>query len=228
MQRLALTRRVATRRRIVAAAMEVFAEHGFIGATTRNICKRAQANSAAVNYHFGDKRGLYREVLKTLIVVERQHDLDDVGQGPPEDALRRFIEMLFRNVGCGESTSVYSRLMMHELAQPTAGLEMVVKQFIRPRADVLRSIVAQIIGEAVDSDRTWLCTHSIIGQLVYYFHARPVIRMLWPRWRLDEDMRQQMIGHFMHFSLAALHHMNDAPAALPNNALRRRPSRRTV
>src|SRR5882672_4128917 len=53
-----------TRQRLLEAAGEVFADQGFRKATVRDICTRAQANVAAVNYHFGDKEKLYSEVLK--------------------------------------------------------------------------------------------------------------------------------------------------------------------
>src|SRR2546425_13367601 len=48
-----------TRRRLLEAAGEVFAERGFRDATIREICQRAKANIAAAPYTFGDKEGLY-------------------------------------------------------------------------------------------------------------------------------------------------------------------------
>ena len=53
-----------TRDKLIEAAGSVFAERGYRAATIREICRRAGANVAAVNYTFGDKMGLYTEVLR--------------------------------------------------------------------------------------------------------------------------------------------------------------------
>ena len=53
-----------TRKRLLGAATDVFAEHGYHGGTVREICRVAKVNLALVNYHFGDKMALYTEVLR--------------------------------------------------------------------------------------------------------------------------------------------------------------------
>src|SRR6266850_7915162 len=55
-----------TEKRLLEAAGEIFAEHGYRAATVRQICEKARANIAAVNYHFGDKEGLYRAALRSV------------------------------------------------------------------------------------------------------------------------------------------------------------------
>ena len=55
-----------TRRRIFDAACNVFAQNGFRDATHEMICREARANKAAINYHFGDKKSLYRAVWQHL------------------------------------------------------------------------------------------------------------------------------------------------------------------
>ena len=53
-------RSVATRERLVEAALAVFASHGFEGATTREIASRAGVALAALPYHFTTKEALWK------------------------------------------------------------------------------------------------------------------------------------------------------------------------
>src|SRR5262245_50873942 len=52
-----------TRQRLLEAAGPVFAQYGFDRATGKEICERAGANIAAINYHFGGMQSLYAEVV---------------------------------------------------------------------------------------------------------------------------------------------------------------------
>jgi len=57
---------VSTRQKILDAATETFAEHGFRAATTRMICAKAGVNVALVNYYFHSKAELYKAVISAL------------------------------------------------------------------------------------------------------------------------------------------------------------------
>jgi AcrR family transcriptional regulator len=50
----------ATRLRIIEAAIELFGEHGFKGASTRDIAARAGVNAPALQYYFENKKGVYQ------------------------------------------------------------------------------------------------------------------------------------------------------------------------
>ena len=109
-----------TRQKIMDAAGEIFAEQGFQAATVRDICARAGANVAAVNYHFGDKAGLYVEVLRLSTCAVREQEVLAAGKDlPPEEALRAMIFGMSRKMLPHERPSWAFRLMAHEMAQPT-------------------------------------------------------------------------------------------------------------
>lgn len=58
--------REATRERIVAAALEAFAERGFRGASTRDIARRAGTNQGLITYHFRSKEELWRAAAERV------------------------------------------------------------------------------------------------------------------------------------------------------------------
>src|ERR1035438_8206317 len=90
----------ATRARLMDAAGEVFAEQGFQSATVRDICTRAGANVAAVNYHFRDKMELYLAVLRQSVSAAQADDIPEsaLRAGDPEKLLRLFIAGMLRRM----------------------------------------------------------------------------------------------------------------------------------
>jgi hypothetical protein len=123
---------------------------------------------------------------------------------PPQKALGEFISMMFESVAGEGAQDSYTRLMAHELSQPTPRLALVVERIIRPRALLLCEIVSRLTGQAPNSRQTRMSAHSVIAQVVHYMHARPVIKLLWPEWRVDAKARRATAAHITAFSLAAL------------------------
>ncbi len=159
-----------TRDRLLREAELLFADRGFNGVTVREICGAARANVAAVNYHFGDKLGLYREVMRTAIAAMREvtDTARTAGQGlPPADRLRAYVSLfLHRLLTPGRET--IHHLIQREVADPTPLLDDLVEQGLRPRLDYLGSIVAAMIGVNPADPRVMLCIMSIMSQTVMY------------------------------------------------------------
>jgi TetR/AcrR family transcriptional regulator, regulator of cefoperazone and chloramphenicol sensitivity len=195
-----------TRQRLLEAAGEVFAERGFRMATVRDICQRAKANLAAVNYHFGDKERLYAAVLQYTFHCAEPYPLD-LGLGAEasvEERLRAFIRShLFSLLAAGRP-AWHRKLIAREMAEPTRALDTVVDQMIRPEAEMLMAIVRDVLGHDAHPQRVWQCASSIIGQCLFYHHARPVILRLDPAQTFTPEAIEQLVDHITHFSLAAL------------------------
>lgn len=56
----------STRERILAAALPLFARHGFDGTSVRMVSGAAGVNVATLAYHFGGKEGLYMTLVKRM------------------------------------------------------------------------------------------------------------------------------------------------------------------
>src|SRR6266446_1098234 len=131
--------RMETRQRLLEAAGEVFAAQGFRTATVREICRRAQANLAAVNYHFGDKERLYAAVLQYTFHCAEPFPLNfGLGvEATVEERLQAFIRAHLFSLFDEGRPAWHRKLIAREMAEPTRALDVVVDQMIRPEAELL-------------------------------------------------------------------------------------------
>jgi TetR/AcrR family transcriptional regulator, regulator of cefoperazone and chloramphenicol sensitivity len=84
-----------SRHRLLEAAGEEFADRGFHGASVRGIAERAEANVAAISYHFGGKQAAYREAFKLAagrFVAAVRRELSGVESS--EERVGRFLGLL--------------------------------------------------------------------------------------------------------------------------------------
>lgn len=89
-----------TRARILAAATEAFAEHGFAGARVEAIAAAAEVNMRMIYHYFGDKGGLYVAVLEDLLGALREAELRPVAvEGTVIDGLIGIYELIFDHFG---------------------------------------------------------------------------------------------------------------------------------
>jgi AcrR family transcriptional regulator len=197
--------RDATEARIIETAGHVFSETGFQAAKVRDICARAGVNLAAVNYHFGDKLGLYNAVLGYAECAAGAAAFDPVLPGRTSEAkLRAFVLGLLQQMYGEDRPDWPVRLMTHELAQPTPAFDGVVEQIIRPKHEALRTLVAGVIGRPRDDRQTRFCAQSIMGQIIVYAHGREVLKRLWPDLRFTPETLDEIAAHIASFSYAAL------------------------
>jgi len=197
----------ATRRHLLAAAAEVFAEVGFRAATVREICQRAGANIAAVNYHFGDKETLYRAVLKTTLqsaIAKYPPDFGLPARATPEQRLRVFIRSFLLRIFSKGTSAQHGKLMAREMIEPTGALDAIVKEEIRPMSVVLLSIVGDLLGPKANEQTKHLCATSVVSQVMFYHHCRPVVMLLFPEMKFDEAAIEHLTAHITRFSLAAI------------------------
>jgi len=195
-----------TRERLLKAAAQLFADRGFKKVTVRDICRTARANVAAVNYHFGDKGGLYREVLQ--LAIETMRSTTDAarsaGRGlPAEDRLREYIRVSLCRAANSSGSQWISRLIYREMNDPTPAFDTLVEQGIRPRLDDLSAIVAEMLGCAPDHPRVLQCVTSIHAQWML-FVPNPIGSRLRPKVLGRSDDAVQMAAHIAEFSLAGI------------------------
>jgi len=194
-----------TRQRLLEAAGEVFAEHGFRDATIREICERAKANIAAVHYHFGDKEELYAAVFtyaRSCAVAPFD------GQVPPtapaEERLRVFVRAVLTRFFDEGRPAWLGKLVAREMIDPTKALDSLINEQIRPNSERLKAIARELIGVEIDEQELWRCTFSIAAQWLFYFHCGQVVKRLNPDQQFGPQELERLADHITKFSVTAL------------------------
>jgi AcrR family transcriptional regulator len=195
-----------TRERLLEAGGAVFSESGFRAATVRDIVTRAGANLAAVNYHFGDKEGLYAAVLehyaKESLLKHPPHG------GLPADAdlevqLHAFVRAFLLRLFDSGHQAVHGKMMAREMIEPTAALRRIVEQMIRPLYSRLCALVRAIGASALTNVQVERSAKSVVGQCLFYKHCAPVIHLLEGRLPDLRDI-EALTDHIVAFSVAGI------------------------
>lgn len=195
-----------TRDKLIEAAGHVFAERGYRAATIREICRRAGANVASVNYTFGDKMGLYTEVLRHSVRAAKTAAMSAALDAnlSAEDTIRGVIRARLMSLCQETRPDWHLRLVIHEFSQPTPAMARVVDEGMRPIYDRMRKAVGEVIGLPPDHETTRLSVNSIVGQILFYTFSWPVLSHLQPELKLTPDQLDRIADHIAEFSMAYL------------------------
>jgi len=196
-----------TKKSLLGAADKVSAK-SYRGTMIAEICKRARANIAAVNYHFRDKETLYKEAWRYSFSESVKAHPPDGGvsdTAPPEEWLRRQVTALLHRIA--DENNKEFLFVQKELANPTGLLEEVMQEEVRPLHEKMESLVRELLGPRCFDMRVRFCTISIISQCI-----NPAVGM-----KGRKEMREGKDGppgvddikayskHVVKFSLAGIH-----------------------
>jgi len=198
---------VRTQKNLLAAAAEIFAEKGYHDATIAEICERAKANVAAVNYHFGDKETLYIEAWRHSFSHSLKTHPPEGGvseDARPEERLRGKVEALLRRMADDKNKEF---LIVHrELANPTGLLEEVMRKDLRPLRDNMETLIRELLGPRASDMQVRFCAIGIVSQCISPMligrmeKTRPKDKNDFPR--IDDI--DSYANHVVEFSLAGI------------------------
>lgn len=197
-----------TRQSLLTAGSAVFSEKGYRDTTIAEICERAKANIAAVNYHFGDKETLYRESWRYAFLKSIEAYPPDGGvssDASPEERLRGQIAALVHRVS-SEQDSQEFLILLKEFANPTGLLKDLAPEEIRPVRLRMEGVIREIMGNKATDVQVRFCTISIMTQCINGVVAGLTKKQGWEDENdsLKIDNMEDFIDHVVVFSLGGI------------------------
>ncbi|MEZ4598392.1 MAG: TetR family transcriptional regulator [Syntrophotaleaceae bacterium] len=164
-----------TKQRLLDVAERLFAAEGFHNTSLRTITGEAEANLAAVNYHFGSKEALLeavfcrrllplndirRERLEKVRAAARQ-----VGERPKVgDVLRAFIEPTLQFRESGPGAEAFLRLVGRALAEPDDTIRKIFIRLVEPLFFFFYEILTEALP-GLPRDSLFWRLHFVLGAL---------------------------------------------------------------
>ncbi len=193
-----------TRAQLIQAGLEVFGRLGFEGASTREIAKAANANLAAIVYHFGGKEALHIAVAEHVassiaarVGATLAAAADPAAAATPEaarSALAHLIDTMIEVLLGSAEAELWARFIVREQMQPTAAFD-VIYRFLGGAATTATRLVAAAVGRAED-EALRVRVFTIMGQVLVFRVAQTLVlrRMEWATiGQRERDLIKQIV-----------------------------------
>ena len=202
-----------TNKRLLKAASEVFAEKGYRDTTVADISGLADANVAAVNYHFGSKDELYAAVWKHAFSECLRVYPADGGVSGDADAperlyrvVRSFLHRMLDNGRMGHA----GRILLREISEPTAVIKDVRRDAVQPIRKLVRRIVQELLGPGAGQREVSFCEMSVIHQCLGIGFRKDRIGEDVLGGKNPYEVIEALAEHITNFSLAGIKAVREA------------------
>jgi AcrR family transcriptional regulator len=198
----------STRERLLETAGEIFAEKGFDRATGKEICVRAGANVAAINYYFGSIEGLYAAVLEEA--QRRFITFDAIAAAVADKSgakakLHALIDLAATRLTSPASSSWVFRVIAREMAAPSPIFLPLRQREIPPRAALMKMLVSEIVGLPPEHPAVARAALNIIAPFAMLSLAdRSMLERAFPSLSLNEASAQALADHLYTYAMAGL------------------------
>ncbi|MCQ8179576.1 CerR family C-terminal domain-containing protein [Methylomonas sp. SURF-1] len=169
------------RSRLVSAGLRLFAEKGYEGASTREICEAAGVNISAIRYYFGDKAGLYRAAFTEPMGESAcGTNIAAYADLPLPEVLHRFFAEFLEPLKKGEELGLVMKLHFREMIEPTGAWQQEIDAEIKPQHDGLVALLQAHLGLDRADDDLHRLAFSITGMAVHFYIGQDIIAVVSP------------------------------------------------
>jgi AcrR family transcriptional regulator len=183
----------STRDGLIEAAVAVFSAKGFEGGSVREITQKAKANQAAINYHFGGKEGLYREVLKASVQAFADLsplDLNRLAAMEAGDAVDLFIRTQLKALNRRDQLGRFLRIFTWESLSRTPVFTEFLAAEKLPIFAIAELVVRKFLPADAEPRDLWIAILWLLSQVETFIRPE---RLEGPPFNLRIDGR--LIDH---------------------------------
>lgn len=187
---LRVQQREATQASLLQAALEVFSEKGFDGASTREIAALAGAHNALIKYHFSSKDALWRAAVAFLFERQAKELAMPRHDDPVHADFKAYARAVIRAVVLYYAKHPeHARLMVQESMRDNDRLNWAADTFIADISRVSGKFIEMCKREGILPDvSTPALVYIFVGAAQTFYALAPEVRRVWNIDPADPDV----------------------------------------
>lgn len=188
----------ANRKRVLDAALAVFARVGFAGASVRMIAAEAGIEQGHLTYYFSSKMALWRGVVEAFAPEPLRRVEAALPASAGLDAASTARLVLPALLRCFADNPELTRLMLQELSVDSDRSAWLAKHFARPVWAALQPLFQHLDEEGyLRGTPPELAYFTMIGSALVTFGNAELIRTFTSQDPLSRDAVEQAIAHIV-------------------------------
>ncbi len=175
--------------RLLDAAEKLFCDRGFDETSVRDLTNEASCNVAAVNYHFGNKENLYKQMFKRHLERVFNFHKENIKKvmSAENPTVEKLIESLVRptleHSAQKQGQMSMLKLTIRESLNPQFKKEVVALETIKEFLTEIQKALL-ILFPQLDAEKAMLCVYSLEGLVIhpmlfsdFYYEITPELRI---------------------------------------------------
>jgi AcrR family transcriptional regulator len=196
-----------TRQALLDHATDAFAENGFDRASVRDITGRATVNQAAINYHFGGKEALYREILRLAVAAFTDASLldeDTIDRVTRDEAVNLFIRQQVMPLVKRSQITRYLRIFAWEALAPTPVYRDFISSEKLPILDQAEKIVRRFLPATADSTEITIATIWLTQQVTPFIRHYDTLSKPPLSLKIGQSFIERLVADLSRMAVAGL------------------------
>lgn len=173
--------KAATQASILQAALEIFSEQGFEGASTREIAAKAGVHHALIKYHFDNKDALWRAAVSFLFKRQAEELQLPAPGDPAHGSYRDFAKAVIRSVVLYSARHPeHARLMVQESVRDSERFRWAADEFIVETRNAAERFIVLCQKEGIlPKVSVAASVYIFVGAAQLFYTLAPEVRRVW-------------------------------------------------
>ena len=190
---------MTTKEKIMRAAAEIFAKHGYADTTNRMIAAKAGVNHALINYHFRGKRELYKSVVGYLIEKHAPVEVFSPHVANDKEWRKAITEInkrfLLEALDIDPLQTWKEAIFNREMSNPTDVFREIFKEYMKPRFKEYVNLIQMGLPRKTSEKETMIVVFTLLGQTMFFKKNRAFIEMAYQGELYNEKTLTRIAEH---------------------------------